>query len=175
MPARKKQVERKHAIYALLDPVSRDVRYIGKSVSPRERYAEHIRRKSSQKYPVSRWAHGLVKRGTPPKMHILEWTSDWKTDEQKWIVFAREEGCDLLNIAAGGLDMAHVSASNKAYRAYIFLLRKLGSMGLKEKAAAVRVKAAAIRADHGEKGMALFNADLRNWCREHQPLCAGAR
>lgn len=161
-----------HAIYLLIDVHTNEVRYVGKTLYPQSRYAEHIRAKSRSAYPVSQWARSLAAEGSAPRMAIVEWTADWDQAERKWIAVLRAEGHPLLNIAAGGLDMCHVGASNKEYRAYGFLLRRLGAMRLREKAVTVKRKAAVVRATGGEGGMTTFNKYLHEWLWQHMPTAA---
>jgi len=58
-------VDQAHAIYALVDPETQKVRYIGKSKQPEERYRQHIR-----KAPA--WIKEILEKGLKPEQIILE-------------------------------------------------------------------------------------------------------
>lgn len=88
-------------IYALIDPRTREVRYIGKSVDPLRRLDCHLDDKDSS-LRKSRW---LKKLGERPILKILESGvgSSWIESERWWIKFYREEvGADLTNLTDGG-------------------------------------------------------------------------
>ena len=59
-------------IYALLDPITEEVRYIGKTIDPKKRILEHIydcKRGSDYK---SRWVNSLLDRDLKPLMKLLK-------------------------------------------------------------------------------------------------------
>jgi hypothetical protein len=59
-------------IYALRDPESLEVRYIGLSVDPRERLISHLSEaRSGIDSPKCRWLRTLLQRGLSPRMDIL--------------------------------------------------------------------------------------------------------
>lgn len=91
------------AIYVLLD--GEDVRYVGKTKMPAKRFQDHIRSGKVGKTHRERWIAKACAADTF-QMRIVEWTENWDEAERAWIAGMRQQRTDLLNIAAGGLDMA---------------------------------------------------------------------
>lgn len=91
-------------IYALSDPTTSEVRYVGKTINLRKRYLKHLNPSSKCKH-CSAWIQGLLKEGLEPNQQVLETLSPdacWEPVEQKWIAYYKAAGCDLTNITAGG-------------------------------------------------------------------------
>jgi hypothetical protein len=147
------------AIYTLSGPDGA-VRYIGKTVNPKSRLAAHASPSQSES------------AGRP----VVSWVVDWEEAECRWIAEYRANGVDLLNIAAGGLDMAHVYAERGKYPAYAWMVQFFARAGHKDTyGVGLRAKAAEIKATQGAEGMRVFNEHLRQLLRETFPLCLGAR
>ena len=92
-------------IYALIDPRTNEIRYIGKTTNPEARMRRHLRQSELIK-PLHRahWIKSLVDNGHVPVMRVLE-TVDaqhWQESERRWIAKYREEGCRLVNMTPGG-------------------------------------------------------------------------
>ena len=89
-------------IYALCDPRTFEVRYIGKSDNPYKRYCEHIIDKTCSY--KARWINNLLQEGFNPILQILEQCDDfiWQQREKDWIAFEKRIGCRLTNETAGG-------------------------------------------------------------------------
>lgn len=91
------------AVYALLDPASGAVRYIGKSVNPRERYLAHIERaRKGVDTHQYRWIRSLLRHKRTPIMILLQFADDLDKAERFWIKYHRDRGADLTNITDGG-------------------------------------------------------------------------
>lgn len=101
-------------IYALRDPESLAVRYVGKtSKSLAQRLASH-RIEAFRKTPTGNWVarfhranwlRALYSEGKIPLAEILESgndDADWCTAEKKWIQHFRAIGADLINGTDGG-------------------------------------------------------------------------
>jgi hypothetical protein len=90
-------------IYALIDPCTDDIRYIGKSIDPEQRYSQHLNNKDSNKLKIA-WINRLGNNGLQPKMKILEIANEknWQDRECWWIERGREFGWKLFNITPGG-------------------------------------------------------------------------
>jgi len=110
-PARKPVLVRKRvaassrklvAIYALTEPGTDTVRYIGKANNPEARLKTHLRDARRRDTPVCRWIRKLAKSNALPEMTILAWTDEWQVEERKQISQHRAIGCRLLNVAEGG-------------------------------------------------------------------------
>lgn len=101
-------------IYALCDPKTNDIRYIGKSIRPKERYTNHLN-DQSKTHKVN-WIKSLKKKGLKPTMIILQKlddNSDWQTAERDWIKQAKENGWNLVNSTDGGDGVLNLSGEGK--------------------------------------------------------------
>jgi hypothetical protein len=93
-------------IYALIDPTTRLVRYVGKSVSVKHRFWTHICTPDPNTHR-GRWIQKLRASGLVPVLETLETINDpdnnkWQAREKYWIKWMRDEGYELTNIQAGG-------------------------------------------------------------------------
>jgi hypothetical protein len=92
-------------IYALIDPLTGHVRYVGKTIGKiNKRLREHINyaRNGAQTHCAS-WIRSVLERELRPEIIELEVTEyDWREAEQFWIANMRFIGCDLTNHAIGG-------------------------------------------------------------------------
>ena len=93
-------------IYALCDPDTNRVRYIGKADDANLRFKSHIWPSNlKKKRPCSNWIRGLLKINKLPILIIIERVDDeildWKEREKFWIDHYRKSGV-LLNILDGG-------------------------------------------------------------------------
>lgn len=88
-------------IYALCEPGTRTVRYIGKTERLKKRYREHLSQSVKSKARIGEWIRGL---SAPPVLVVLCETSKafWQDDEQVYIRSARALGMDLVNATDGG-------------------------------------------------------------------------
>lgn len=89
-------------IYALKDPRTDDIRYIGKSNYPARRLGEHIAGNSNKAKSV--WIGELVDAGLKPKLVNLEEVprDEWREREMHWIAEGHKQGWPLVNISQGG-------------------------------------------------------------------------
>lgn len=91
-------------IYALLDPRTQDVRYVGQTVNPERRLGEYAECRAHRNVRLYRWLDGLRRRGLEPVMRTLEsGLSPVQADQQEayWIRRFRAEEAPLLNICDG--------------------------------------------------------------------------
>jgi len=95
-------------IYALQDPITESIRYIGKAKNPAERFKSHLREVKTGKrshYPVYNWIAKLATKNLRPNLIVLASavSEDWQSLEKIIIAQYREElGKSLLNVALGG-------------------------------------------------------------------------
>lgn len=90
-------------IYALVDPFTKQVRYIGKSIRPKERLTNHCNDRSITWR--TNWIQSVLARGKHPELLILQTlddTEDWQLAESEWIKKAREMNWPLTNCTDGG-------------------------------------------------------------------------
>lgn len=92
-------------IYALCDPVTDAIRYIGKSNDPKQRYYRHIKdtRRGNGTHRCN-WIRSLLEKNQRPILRILQEIPDgsWEKSERQWILYFRWCGCDLTNATDGG-------------------------------------------------------------------------
>ncbi len=94
-------------IYALVDPVSLEIRYIGKSSSGLTRPKGHLRESTLKDHlhtHKNRWIQGLTAAARTYEIEVLEYPSEQELDEaeKKWIRVGRAEGWPLTNVTDGG-------------------------------------------------------------------------
>jgi len=92
-------------IYSLSNPVTNEVRYIGKTVNLQERYKYHLctNRKHGTTHSKA-WIKSLKAQNLIPKMEIVDevLTSEWEFWEQYWISQFKVWGFNLTNHQIGG-------------------------------------------------------------------------
>lgn len=100
MPAGQPTVE----IYALTEPDSGEIRYVGKAVCALQRFKSHLRDARRRNTPVYRWIRALLSDGTVPCLVVLEIceAERWKEREINVIEDYRTKYPRLLNVAFGG-------------------------------------------------------------------------
>jgi hypothetical protein len=96
-------------IYALIDPDTGKVRYVGKSDNPKKRLDRHIAGYEPRPTHKSIWIRSLLSLQKKPRIIILEEveSDEWQTAERKWIKFYKEQGVGLTN-TADGVEGGHV-------------------------------------------------------------------
>src|ERR1700753_3270619 len=91
-------------IYALRDPETNEIRYIGKANNSQARLKSHLRDARTRRTPVYSWINSLLRRGLSPDMIVLETCGPdvWKEREIALIAQYRAASSRLLNVADGG-------------------------------------------------------------------------
>lgn len=93
-------------IYGLIDPITTEIRYVGRTKRSLDvRLRSHIKEARVRgNTHVHCWIKSLSNRGASPEMVLLqECNSDtWSEGERFWIEYFRSIGADLTNIAVGG-------------------------------------------------------------------------
>jgi hypothetical protein len=94
-------------VYALIDPLTLDVRYVGMSVDAKKRFTRHLHlARKSHHHHLYYWIRSLLRQEREPILEILEDDLD-RTDvgdrERFWIAYFKDQGCDLTNMNEGGL------------------------------------------------------------------------
>lgn len=94
------------SIYALVDPRSDEVRYIGKAVDPERRLRSHLApsQLDHSRSHKNSWLKGLLSEGLRPVLQILETVDDVDANEaeRNWIAAYRWLGARLTNGTDGG-------------------------------------------------------------------------
>lgn len=97
------RIARRVYIYALVDPTTDEIRYVGKSIRPKERLQNHCAEKS--RTWRTNWIRSLAALGQRPRIRILEILDrddDWQKAEREWIANLRNHGARLTNCTSGG-------------------------------------------------------------------------
>lgn len=93
-------------IYRLQHPVTKEIKYIGKTISPKRRLKQHINeaKTSKKKRYVLNWIISLLNQGLKPEMIIVEECNkdNWQEKEIYWISYYKPL-TNLCNISTGGL------------------------------------------------------------------------
>lgn len=63
---------RRWFIYALRDPITWDVRYVGKANDPAHRFKRHLTESPQADYRSGRWLLSLRRRGLSPMLELLD-------------------------------------------------------------------------------------------------------
>jgi hypothetical protein len=89
-------------IYALIDPNTQEIRYLGKSDDPCRRLQGHLDDK--RKTHKASWLKSLKDKEQKPILNIVEEVpfGQWHERERHWIAFYRKQGAPLTNMADGG-------------------------------------------------------------------------
>lgn len=105
-------------IYALIDPISKEVRYVGQTIRhPFKRLSDHISKYNSyNNLYFKHWISKLLKNNLKSKIIVLEYNAIWNESEIKWIKKCKNIGCRLVNATDGGEGMLGYKHSDKAKR-----------------------------------------------------------
>lgn len=96
-----------HYFYALIDPQTKEIIYVGKTNNPPRRYEQHRSNPEnhSGNIPKSIWIDSLNRAGIIPIMYVLDcremWHPEEKTLEKNYIQQFWNEGHPLVNHQAG--------------------------------------------------------------------------
>lgn len=91
-------------IYALSDPRSNQIRYIGKANNPEDRYINHFNSARDKNTHKRNWINSVRKDGFRPELLIIDEVpkSDWQYWEKFYISLFKTWGFNLVNYTNGG-------------------------------------------------------------------------
>lgn len=91
-------------IYTLTDPITNQIRYVGKTNNIVQRYKAHLNKAKRHQKHMFNWINALKKEGLKPIMEIIDVVSieEWKFWEQYWISQLKTWGFKLINYTNGG-------------------------------------------------------------------------
>ena len=73
----------KNYVYYLIDPRTKEVKYVGKTKNPPSRFKQHIKKLDKTMTPKKKWLLELRAKGLQPKMIIAqEVNGDGRAEEQ---------------------------------------------------------------------------------------------
>lgn len=112
-------------IYVLRDPISGEIRYVGKTVrAMADRLRGHIQRSMRKRTHRDCWIAGLMARGQRPLIEAIETAGDdWAARESFWIQHFRRAGFRLTNQTDGG-EGAPGAAVGESTRALLSVRQK---------------------------------------------------
>ena len=90
-------------IYGLIDPVTNQLRYVGKSVNPKSRFRKHIQESKNKQTYKDRWINSIL-NGYKPELIIIDEVDlcNWEFWEKHYISYFKSIGCKLTNTTDGG-------------------------------------------------------------------------
>lgn len=167
-------------IYALSDPDTLAIRYIGQTRNWEKRYAEHCRLSNNLSGTHrAKWLTKFLKDGKRPVGLILERTDELDAAEIRWVSHYCAMGCDLVNGNKGGQDLSHarkalqgsewrghtpLQSAQMEMASAIRTLKRLGHHNraerIEQKLATVKEKIAFVRRTSGKEGVARMNRCL---------------
>lgn len=91
-------------IYSLQDPITQEIRYVGKTKNPKMRFHNHMNTRHNEHTHKRNWINSLKELHLRPCMLILDEVSedDWKFWEKYWIQQCIVWGFNLVNHTSGG-------------------------------------------------------------------------
>lgn len=91
-------------LYALCDPLSGRIRYMGKATDPYDRYERHLRNAYREKTHKACWIKSLLANNQVPILEIVDVVpeNEWEFWEREWIKVCRILLFDLTNGTEGG-------------------------------------------------------------------------
>lgn len=101
-------------IYALCEPGTRTVRYIGKANDPKKRLRQHLTKSVRAKTHLGCWLRSLA--GETPNLVILREVPElqWEIAEERYIRLAKGCGMGLVNATDGGEGLNNPSSETRA-------------------------------------------------------------
>ena len=105
-------------IYALADPETKRIRYVGKTNNPEGRLAVHLSEaRHSPRTHVYRWINSLLRQGLRPTLVVCDTCGDESLAlelERSWIKLFRMAGLPLTNLTEGGDGVSGLKHTDEA-------------------------------------------------------------
>lgn len=91
-------------IYILIDPVTQEVRYVGKANNVSQRYKAHLNRARKHQVHKLNWINSLKNKGLKPILELIDIVpiDEWVFWETYWISQFKSWGFNLINYTNGG-------------------------------------------------------------------------
>ncbi len=152
-------------IYALCEPDTGEVRYIGRSANPTRRLHAHVSqaRQVTHRAPSAQWVRGLLAVGVGPSLRVLEIVNvdDAIMAEERAIARHRSMRCELVNAVTDG--RGRLSQPGMALLDHLLTINM--PLTVRDRLVAA---AQADRRKVGELARVLLEDGLAAWERAHQ-------
>lgn len=91
-------------IYTLADPLTGDVRYVGKADNLNRRLTMHLMESKTETHRRAQWIKSVISTGSKPIIEVLDIVPSncWEKYERYWIAQFRSWGFNLVNGSDGG-------------------------------------------------------------------------
>lgn len=91
-------------IYTLTDPITNEVRYVGKANDISQRYKSHLNGARKHQIHKKNWINSLKKLKLKPIIDVIDIVpiNEWVFWETYWISQFKSWGCNLINYTMGG-------------------------------------------------------------------------
>jgi hypothetical protein len=91
-------------IYILINPITNEIRYVGKANNVKERFKNHKNRCRDTNTYKRHWINKLRLKGLYPELEVIDIVpiSEWHYWEKFWISYFKSIGCRLTNTTSGG-------------------------------------------------------------------------
>lgn len=91
-------------IYVLREPITNEIRYVGKTNSPKQRLKNHLNKLRDTNTHKRNWINKLRKDKLKPIFEIIDTVpiDEWQYWEKHYITKFKNEGCNLVNYTDGG-------------------------------------------------------------------------
>jgi len=146
-------------IYTLSHPITNEVRYVGKTVNPKQRKHNHSNVSRDKGTHKRNWINSLKLQGLRPKFEILDQVeTDWKFWEKYWISQFKAWGFSLCNHTLGGdgLETSNQTSFKKGQKPWNYGTAKpkilKGNVGKTENSIKNQFKPGFIPWNKGSKG-----------------------
>lgn len=106
-------------IYGLYCPVANEIRYVGKSDDPVNRFYSHVSAAKGRYYEhhTCRWLRKILSAGHMPRLVYLQEVAEgdcWKEAERFWVSKAIQLGWKITNSTEGGDGVVFLDAGDRA-------------------------------------------------------------
>jgi len=92
----------KNYVYYLVDPRTKEVKYVGKTKNPMSRFKQHMTKLDKTSTPKKRWLQELFAKGMKPKMIIAqEVNGEGREEEQYHLDRHRDTALNIHNPRKG--------------------------------------------------------------------------
>ena len=108
-------------IYTLTDPITGEIKYIGKTTKAlSKRLTNHVCNSKHTRFYTECWIKGLVDKGLRPMIELVDKVDeDWKFWEQYYISQFKAWGFNLTNLTEGGDGTSGLIPWNKGTKGII--------------------------------------------------------